>query len=230
MTQFFNSFYFLNLLKISILASFLGISSLAFSQQSRKPNTYFGIADKYKEILFFDDFDRASNDWQEGKTIEGKIKIQFGFYNMESLTSHTLLVSKFFPFSGDTIDFEIETKIKFVKGNKQKWNAVFWGKNGTSEKSQGYSFRFSGKGYYSIVKMDNVLTPYLQWAEDKDFKKTGFNKFTVRKANKMYYFFLNQKLVHTANYEHFFGNNFGFQVAPGSLIQIDYIRITQLKK
>ena len=58
----------------------------------------------------------------------------------------------------------------------------------------------------------------------------AFNKLTVRKVADKYYFFLNEKLVHSMPFEPFFGNLIGFQVGENSTIMVDNIDTAYLDK
>ncbi len=101
-----------------------------------------------------------------------------------------------------------------------------WGKSVNPVRQ--YDFLLTGGGHFTIDKYDGVFSDYVPFTISDHVNRYAFNKITVRKIADNYYFFLNEKLVHTMPFEPFFGNLVGFQVGDNSTIMIDHIDIVYL--
>jgi uncharacterized repeat protein (TIGR01451 family) len=123
-------------------------------------------------------------------------------------------------------DFEIETSIRFVEGQMDKGYGLQWGKSVNPVKQ--YDFLLTGGGHFTIDKYDGGFSDYIPFTLSDNVNRYAFNKLTIRKVSDKYYFFLNEKLVHTMPFEPFFGNLLGFQVGDNSTIMVDHIDIAYL--
>jgi uncharacterized repeat protein (TIGR01451 family) len=101
-----------------------------------------------------------------------------------------------------------------------------WGKSVNPAKQ--FDFFLTGAGHYSIDKYTGDFKDYIPFTLADNVNRYNYNKLTVRKVADKYYFFLNEKLIHSMPFEPFFGNLIGFQVAERSTIAIDNIDIAYL--
>jgi uncharacterized repeat protein (TIGR01451 family) len=212
--------------KLSVALFLMAAGILAMAQQKPSPSDYgFGKTARTAYILQ-DDFSKFNNFWLLGveenswsETIEG------GNLVFQSLTDKPK--EDLIPVIIDQKrDFEIEMKMKFVEGLMDKAYGLQWGKSVNPAKQ--FDFFLTGAGHYSIDKYTGDFKDYIPFTLADNVNRYNYNKLTVRKVADKYYFFLNEKLIHSMPFEPFFGNLIGFQVAERSTIAIDNIDIAYL--
>jgi len=192
------------------------------------PKVYHSISAEEKMALLLDNFDdnryswglgQAENDWLE-KIADGKLHFQSCNNNdKEDLIKFEILPER---------DFEIETSIRFIKGDTARFFGLQWGKS--SDFNNQFDFMISDNGLVSIDKFSGEFFDYLQPVASEFLKSGHFNKLTIRKINTNYYFFVNEELIYAMPYKPFFGPYFGFQVGENSAIEVDYFKISELKR
>lgn len=200
---------------------------LCLASYGQNDNTpYNSVNDADKEQVFHDDFSKFSNYWLLGIEEDSWLEnIEDGKLFFQSLCEKPK--EDVIPIIIDhNRDFEIETSIKLVKGDMDKGYGLQWGKSASPV--QQYDFFITGSGQFTIDKYDGEFTDFKPFTVSEHVNRATFNKITVRKLNDTYYFFLNEKLVHTMPFEPFFGNLIGFQVAENSSIMVDYLTISYL--
>lgn len=212
---------------ILFLATLWFIASLN-SQSVWNPREYHSISSEEKTAIFYDDFDDNRNKWglgHEPKDWSEEIEnSKLLFHSLDDNAKEDLIKVEF----SQKIDFEIETYIKFEKGDEMKFFGLQWGKS--SDFNNQYDFLISGNGLFTIDKFSGEFHDYVPPTTSELIKKTLYNKLTIRKINNNYYFFINEELVHSMPFKTFFGEYIGFQVSNNSTINIDYLRISELKK
>ncbi len=216
-------------LRIPAIFIFFGIlihGALAFCAAG-----YNDFGKSQKDIIFFDDFNNNDNDWSVGDFGDGRRigKIKNGYYHWESTpinseagTSHLSV-----PID-ESRDFEIEAKIRFVKGKKSSLNALLWGLK--KKPYADYAFGFNGNQEFDISKYKNEYTKFAKWQSSSFLNRTQYNKLTIRKVKRTFYFFINERLVHSMPAKPFFGDRLGFQAAEKSIINVDYLQVAYLDK
>jgi hypothetical protein len=192
------------------------------------PKVYHSISAEEKTALLLDDFDdnrynwglgEAENDWFE-KITDGKLHFQsFNSNDKEDLIKFEITPE---------CDFEIETSIRFITGDTARFFGLQWGKS--SDFNNQYDFLISGNGLVSIDKFSGEFFDYLPPIPSEFLKSGHFNKLTIRKINTNFYFFINEELIYTMPYKPFFGPFFGFQVGENSAIEVDYFKISEIKR
>ena len=203
-------------------------AGFAFSQDITNPEDYNLSSGIEKQIVLSDNFEKFHNYWllgiEENSWIEN---IEEGNLYFQSLTNKPK--EDLIPVILDqTRDFEIEAKIKFVKGNMEKAYGLQWGKS-KSPVNQ-FDFYLTGNGQYTIDKYTGEFHDFVPFTQSDKVNSYTYNKLTIRKVEDKYYFFLNEHLVHTMPFEPFYGNLMGFQVAENSTILIDYFNVFYLDK
>ncbi len=185
-------------------------------------NTYTGVQD----TLFFDDFTNFSNQWllgiEEGSWTE---TLQDGKLYFESHTDKPK--EDLIPVFLDTErDFEIETEIRFLKGDMTKAYGLQWGKSG----NQGgqYDFFIAANGQFTIDRYKEGFEDYVPFTSSEQVNRYAPNKLTFRKLRDSSYFFLNEHLVHRMLFQPFYGNLTGIQVCENSSILVEYFKVVYL--
>jgi uncharacterized repeat protein (TIGR01451 family) len=205
------------------------ISALTVSAQDNLIPSDYGFGKKMKTIVVFqDDFSKFNNYWLLGIEENSWVEtIENGGLVFQSLTNKPK--EDLLPVVIDQKrDFEIEASIKIVKGLMDKAYGIQWGKSVNPVRQ--YDFYLSGNGQFTIDKYTGEFNDYVPFTLSENVNSYAFNKFTIRKVAGKYYFFLNEKLVHSMPFEPFFGNLIGFQVAENSTIMVDNIEIAYLDK
>lgn len=189
--------------------------------QELMPDSYDGIPQSSKTRLFLDNFDDNKYLWIKN-TSPATHQMIDGYFMFSNDYGFPYTDGKPISFDG-TKNFEIETRIKFVSGDVEKFSGLFWGELIFGDK---YFFGFSSMGKYKIDKEVGLqTTTILEPVESAIVNSTAENSFTIRKYGDKYYFFLNKNLIYTMDYEDLPGQYIGFTVAEKSMIQINYLRL-----
>jgi len=196
---------------------------------------YSDYSEYEKQLIFFDDFKNAENDWSIGTYGDGcrKTKIKNGYFKIESLCDNQ------FPYFwtnlvniDETKDFEIEANIMFVYGEDSNSNSLVWGDGMIDGTKFSYRYRFgiSGNGKYMIDKYSGSWEYIKNWTKSSNINKGQYNKLTIRKIKDNNYYFINNQFVHKSIFESFYGQRIGFQSSQNATIRIDYISVSYLSK
>ena len=217
---------FVKRLLIGIVFSFLAVSLIA--QENQAPADYSFSKGLKSQFVLQDDFSKFNNYWLLGiEENSWSESIEDGHLVFQSLTDKAK--EDLLPVIIDQKrNFEIETSIRFVEGEMDKGYGLQWGKAINPLKQ--FDFLLTGAGHFTIDKYTGEFRDYVPFTISDKVNRYAFNKLTVRKVADMYYFFLNEKLVHSMPFEPFFGNLLGFQVAENSTIMVDNIDIAYLDK
>ena len=179
-----------------------------------------------KEFLFTEEFD-GDNRWPTGINGANNVTLNAeGYLDFERTDTRNGWNYQPIPISTEQ-DFEIEASIRFVRGVENNSYTLDFG----HDAKYYHTFGFSPGGYYVIRSyINDEWVDYKPWLKSSLVNRTDFNKLTVRKVGEKMYFFLNGQLVHHMPFEskNWFGDNIGFSVQDTSLMQIDYLRVSQL--
>lgn len=206
-------------MKLSFLYLFLFFANTLFSQ----------VDTSSKKNIFYDDFDDNKNGWS---TIESKYeigKIESGYYYITA-KGHAYGDAKMITIDAKQ-DFEIEASIKIVSGGTSYKNynsMLFWGRDSLNS----YYFTFAKDGFAAISTCSGIQAHscniYDGSLQKSNLNPDGFNKFTIRKIKRTYYFFINDVLFYKMPFARFFGNNLGIGAGRKSTLAIDYLRVAYL--
>jgi uncharacterized repeat protein (TIGR01451 family) len=212
--------------KVLFAFSFFLIASAIIAQEKPTPAYYSFSKGLKSQFILKDDFSKFNNYWLLGiEENSWSESIENGYLVFQSLTNKSK--EDLLPAIIDQKrNFEIETSIRFVEGQMDKGYGLQWGKSVNPIRQ--FDFLLTGGGHYTIDKYDGKFLDYVPFTLSDDVNRYAFNKLTVRKVDNKYYFFLNEKLVHSMPFEPFFGNLLGFQVGDNSTIMIDHIEIAYL--
>lgn len=200
--------------------------STAVSAQMRTPADYFFQKDLKTQVILKDDFASFSNYWLLGiEENSWSETIEDGHLVFQSLTNKSK--EDLLPVIIDQKrDFQIEATIKFVEGKMELGYGLQWGK--AVNPARQFDFLLTGAGHYSIDKYDGTFSDYIPFTLSESVNRYASNKITIRKVGDKYYFFLNEKNIHTMPFEPFFGNMIGFQVGDLSTIAVDNLEVIYL--
>ncbi len=194
------------------------------AQSQNQYLSYQGISPENKNAIFYEGFEDNRHKWDLGQEdsswIENIINGNLLFEAIDELAKEDYISFEI----DQQKDFEIETSIKFIKGNNAAAHGLQWGK---SENSQ-FDFMFNGNGQITIDRFSGEFYDYLPFTPVVNYNPDGYNKLTIRKYKGEYSFFFNEELVHQMPFKTFFGNNIGFQVGGKSSVQVDYLRISEI--
>ncbi|OFY68397.1 MAG: hypothetical protein A2V64_08420 [Bacteroidetes bacterium RBG_13_43_22] len=212
--------------KVLFAISFLLAAAVITAQEKATPAYYSFSRELRKQYILQDDFTKFNNYWllgiEENSWSESIEDGKLVFQSLTNKSKEDLLPA----IIDQKRDFEIETSIRFVEGMMDKGYGLQWGKSINPVRQ--FDFLLTGGGHYTIDKYDGIFSDYVPFTLSDDVNRYAFNKLTVRKVTDKYYFFLNEKLVHSMPFEPFFGNLLGFQVGDNSTIMIDHIEIAYL--
>jgi len=194
---------------------------LKVNAQELMPDNYDGIPQSNKVRIFMDNFDDNKYYWVKN-TSPSTHQIVDGYFLFSNDYGFPYTDGK--PISFDpTKNFEIETRIKFVSGDVEKFSGIFWGELIFGDK---YFMSFSSIGKYKIEKEVGLQTETLvEPVKSEIINSTADNSLIIRKYNDKYYFFINKNLVYTMDYETLPGQYIGFTVAEKSMVQINFLRL-----
>jgi len=212
-----------------IVVSFFFFTVLTMpAQEKNSPSDYSFSKGLKSQVVLADDFSKFNNYWLLGiEENSWSESIEEGHLVFQSLTDKAK--EDLLPVIIDqNRSFEIEASIRFVEGKMDKGYGLQWGKAINPLKQ--FDFLLTGSGHFTIDKYTGEFKDFVPFTLSDNVNRYAFNKLTIRKVANTYYFFLNEKLVHTMPFEPFFGNLLGFQVAENSTIRVDNLEVAYLDK
>ena len=205
--------------KTNLKIDYLRVSYLEKSYYNTDKTSYYT---QYKDYIYTDDFYNNDNEWSTGSSGKSDGYMENGSYNWKSLVDKAWSTSKSI-YINQNRDFEIEAEIKYVSGKTSSGIMLQWGRDGDT--SNNFNIEFNAAGKYWIGKYYNKnYDASKKWTLSNTVKKYDYNKLTVRKIGNRYYFFINEKYLHSMTYTSFYGNRIGF-TTPGNT----HIRVRNLK-
>jgi hypothetical protein len=213
---------------LSMFFFFCFTFTIVNAQKEAAPSDYSYSIGMKSQVVLKDDFSKFSNYWLLGiEENSWSESIEDGRLIFQSLTDKAK--EDLLPVLIDqNRNFEIEASIRFVEGMMDKGYGLQWGKAVNPLKQ--FDFLLTGAGHFTIDKYTGEFKDYVPFTLSDKVNRYAFNKLTIRKVAGNYYFFLNEKLVHSMPFEPFFGNLLGFQVGENSTIQVDDLDISYLDK
>ena len=179
-----------------------------------------------KTIIFCDSFQDNRHNWLlDSEFSTGNISN--GIYQLVSLGERSDIRVQHLGLMNGIHDFEIEVSIRII-GESEFCNSIIWGTTSIGgQYEEGLSFGInSHQKFIALETKDWVAHDFFGWEKDNGIKKHGFNKLLVRKKLDQYHFYINDRLVKTSSTKTFQGQNFGFHVANGATIQVDYLKVS----
>jgi len=214
---------------IGFITLFIGINCFGQTVSAKQ-----SIADVLQDtstgrIIFFDDFNNNKNNWKVANNKDEISRIDSGFYYLTAV-GHAYGEEQ--EVKIDTRkDFQIETRIKILRGNpdhKNYYSMLFWGREAMSS----YYFTFAKDGFASVElctsKNQRSCTIMNGSLQKTMLNPEDFNVYIVRKKGNMYSFFINNTQFYQMPFAPFFGNLIGFGAGRKMSLVIDYLKVIYL--
>lgn len=217
--------YTLFSLRITVFAMLLLGLGAASAQSGWNPGTYYGVPDRDKQVAFMDEFDDNRKRWDLGSPYLNE-RIEDGDFYCASKTSHTYTKHRTVSYnlSGN---FEVEVRIRYVKGSDDSMTGLTFGRN---DRGSEFDFFFTPRKRFHISKYDRGRSVELRkWDESKFLNRFSYNTLTLRQVNDQWYFFINRELVGQMEAQPLFGNAVGFTVGGHMAVEVDYLRVSDIK-
>ena len=176
------------------------------------------------QTKFIENFNNNNRNWNVGEDKDYKTSVKNGFYVMQhKRSSASYNFWKDFAITTDG-DFYIESKLMQVSGVDNWGYGIVWGAQGWGNS---FNFKISSNGMFTITGYKNEK--YFKWQEWKASNKIKplgqYNVLSVKRIDEKLYFYINETLVYTHQFEDLFGNKFGFIVGRSMTIKADYLKL-----
>jgi hypothetical protein len=180
-------------------------------------------------VIFFEDFNNNKNNWTVANNKNESSRIDSGFYYFTAIGHANGEAQEI---NIDTRkDFQIETRIKILRGNsdhKNYYSMLFWGR----EAMDSYYFTFAKDGFASVELCDSKNQSSCMTMNGSLQKTTltpdDFNVYMIRKKGSTYSFFINDIQFYQMPFAPFFGNLIGFGAGRNVSLVIDYLKVIYL--
>lgn len=208
----------------------LCLASLSLSAQEYRgnwePTDYFGIPGRDKHNAFFDEFDNNTNSWDMGQSMLQE-EIRGGEFFIATLGDRAYTKRRAIPMN-QTGNYEVEVRMRYVRGeNTQSPMGLTFGRD---VRGNEYNFLFTPEGNFRIVEVRNMRAFDLQgWQASRSLARYSYNSLMVRKVAERWYFFINEELVAQMPSRELFGTDFGFTVGGNMAIEVDQLRISEIR-
>ena len=124
-------------------------------------------------------------------------------------------------------DFTIESSLKHVAGPLNQGYGLVWG---MSSVENYFAFEIANTGFYRIAKMvDGNWQEISGWKQSIHINQYFSNILSVEKIGKVLKFHINGVMVEQTDFLPFFGDALGFVIWLDQTIEIDYIRVSDLR-
>jgi hypothetical protein len=194
-------------------------------------NLYGYVAEGNKEMLMNEPFNNNNRLWSSTfTTTQSHIFVGNGLLNMMASSSGPLIsTTELSTFTGNT-NFEIECLMQIERDRSGGGNRIIWGYDLNSKKYNyleinNYSDLISVGRFDGNVTTKNTVEMY-DW--DGDYYYQGYNKFTIRKVNNMYYYFINDTFIYQEPFSSFAGTRMGLQVGTSNELNVEWLTVKKL--
>ncbi len=190
-----------------------------------EPTDYFGIPGRDKQNAFFDEFENNSLSWDIGQPMLQE-QIRDGDFFIATLDDLSYTKRRSVPMN-HTGNYEVEIRMRYVRGNQHGPIGLTFGRD---IRGNEYDFLFTPEGNFRIVEVRNTRNYDLQgWQPSGSLTRYSYNSLMVRKVAERWYFFINEELVAQMPARDLFGNDFGFTIGGNMAVEVDYLRISEIK-
>lgn len=204
-----------------VLGSLIGFSGLTQSG-------YDDYQATDKVFKYREDFSTASSQWESGTEGRSEAEIRGGALVFKSLNDRAqakYISVEEIDWSGD---WELEIGVRWVNGKENSSVDFIWDR--TPGQTRKYHFGFTAARKYNISEYNQGYQQIVGFTKADFVYRTTRNRMTVRHVDGQYYFFVNERFVKRSPAKTITGDNIGFMVPPGSMIEVDYLYARQLKK
>ncbi len=126
-------------------------------------------------------------------------------------------------------DFEIETRVRWIKGEENAYFGLVWG---YLDLDNHYDFVIRNDKTYRIKKKRYERSVYpVKWTESDAIKNDGeWNVLKIARKGMKIQFSVNGQLLYENSFWPLFGNKVGFKVEDNCKVHFDYITVNQPRK
>lgn len=199
---------------------------------------YYAIDSVDKELVFFDDFEKQKDNWlsSNGEPVEfsKRVFIESGVFNFKGYKKGYKAWACKVPFDYSR-NFEIEFRAKVESKNSSIHNGIiFWSREHTENLVANYLY-FGSTGYVEFQTADEVNSKNTKSGYTTSaisvigFQLGGYNTYTIRHYNGVYYIFVNNNFLVLKPYVSTNGSFIGIGGNKGSLVKYDYIKMYYLR-
>ncbi len=191
--------------------------------------TYNYIQSDQHQSLLYDDVDTDSGLWPNIATGDITSEHTSDGYLINNTYEHDRFISVNIDDFENT-NFEIEFVMKLENSTSSESSGFFWGDDNIAP-HKFYYYKFSNNP--QAIELGEWYGLFDSWYDSEDLinfsiNTSSFNKFTIRKINNKYYFFINEIFLFDTFIEPFFGNNIGilnggYSKSLFKSIKIDYL-------
>ena len=210
-------------MKIYITLLLLLPFQLSFAQLDWKEDTFDGIANSDKKVVFFDDFSTTNAFWKKSDFEKTITAIENGKCKLSSVKSEQMIWQELVM---DKDGFELEIKISSEKNKTGEPLKIIL----AGSKDDYLTFELKPEGSYtSNVVRGDVVTPLIN-----ECKSTAINIdaniVTIRKIDKSIYFFVNGQLLASRVFPPLSGYRFGVATDTKNSVLLEYFLMSDLIK
>ena len=186
------------------------------------------VAAQQKELLL-DDFNDNKNNWEEGDEEDFDKFVKKGFYHVINTSDKKVTWNSIAVPINQKENFSIETSVSLTENKEGEAIFIFGENNKTND------FYF-----IQIRDVPNKYSIYIgkrekgEWSgiyKNAKINPIGkYNRLTVKKIKDKLQFLVNGIIVHTKNYESFFGNGLGLGCGGPQHAVFDYVLVIENQK
>jgi hypothetical protein len=180
-------------------------------------------------IVFQEEFEANSRNWEEQETRKLTARIQAGAYYLKARSKAS---PNYFgkPISLDPgKDFKLEIKFTQTKGAKNMGVGLSWGAGKSQQ--DGFAFLVSTNGKYTILRKQRG-----QYSEIKPWTASAFvgkkkepNVLTVLRQGNEWLYFLNETRVFASAHEPWKGTEIGILFHGTMELEVDYLLLQEVE-
>ncbi len=174
-------------------------------------------------LLFDEEFDDNSRNWEVSEDAEAKSEITDGYfrlYNKSTEYAYRFWNSFDFDFKKD---FIVEAKMKQTMGDDDAAYGIMVVSNGVDDN---YNLEISSDGYFRTAIQKDGSYDDSEWKSTSYVNPKGqYNILKIKKRGKYLYYYVNGHLLDARSYSGDFGDDFGFVLRDRMRVTVDYLKI-----
>ncbi len=184
--------------------------------------TSFGLNAQNLTLLYDENFDDNSNNWDVSDNDDAGSELTNGYYFIKDKTTTDYRFWTQFAIDKSS-DFIVECKLRQVYGDSDEGYGIFVVSDGVNNN---YNFEVKSDGHFRVSKQIGGTYDNYNWILNSNIKAKGeYNILKIKKSNGYLYYYVNDKMLTAQKYSGSLGNDFGFVLRSKMKIQIDYLKI-----
>ncbi|MEM6299357.1 MAG: PKD domain-containing protein, partial [Bacteroidota bacterium] len=183
------------------------------------PEVYNGAS---YSSLFQDNFSNNQNEWFEGENSSYKFELRNGAYYCESKNNQVWFIFRDVELNL-SLNYDIEMEFRLLSGGENFGHGLRWGYEDVNN-----NFFFSlipGQQFSTGTQSRGSYSFWQSWTSNSAVRDRAWNKLTVRKYDRNYYFFVNGRLVSSRSYIAPESNQIAFAVPAFASMEVDNVKV-----